>query len=80
MLQGMRDFPGFVLLVLSEHDLTAQEFLVRMQEDPADAALLLRPRLRRVNIAEADHTFSRERWKNEVEDALLAWLPEIIEA
>lgn len=80
MLDGLREFAGPVLLLLSERDLTAQEFLVRMRENPVDAALLDGPRLRRVPVAAADHTFSREQWRTVAEDALLAWLSEGVEA
>lgn len=80
MLQGMREFAGPILLVLSERDLTAQEFLVGMRDNAAAATLLQRPDVRQVAVAGADHTFSREHWQIAAEDALLAWLSEMEKA
>lgn len=77
MLDGMNEFPGPLLLLLSARDLTAREFLDRVEEEelgnPA-APLLQQSRVRRVDIADADHTFSRESWRGEAEEAVIAWL------
>lgn len=51
-------FPGRILLVLSEHDLTAQEFLHHARHDPAWKNSLAHPRLVRHDQPGADHTFS----------------------
>lgn len=74
MLDGMNAFPGPLLLLLSERDLTAREFLDRLLEDSMAPPLLHQSRVRRIDIADADHTFSRECWKNAAEDAVVAWL------
>lgn len=74
MLDGLMAFPGSILLLLSERDLTAKEFVDGVTEDPKANALFGRKRLRRVDIMGADHTFSRQSWLREAEDAVLAWL------
>ena len=74
MISGMNEFPGPLLLLLSERDLTAKEFIDRISEAPALAPLLQKSELRRIDIADADHTFSSERWRNEAEEAVVNWL------
>lgn len=74
VFDGITDFPGPLLLLLSERDLTAQEFLDRVLDDPSMAPVLLQQRVRRVAIAAADHTFSRQCWRREAEDAVVSWL------
>lgn len=74
MLDGMNAFPGPMLLLLAARDLTAREFLDRLQEDRAAAALLQQSRVKRIDIADADHTFSRASWRGAAEDAVVAWL------
>lgn len=78
VFDGMMDFPGPLLLLLSGRDLTAQEFLDRVMDDPSQASLLQQGRVRRVDIAAADHTFSRECWQREAEEAVVAWLADQI--
>lgn len=72
MLDGMTAFPAPLLLLLAARDLTAQEFIDRVQEN--DTRLLRQGRVRRIDIADADHTFSRESWRREAEEAVVAWL------
>ncbi len=74
MLDGLNEFPGPLLLVLSERDLTAQEFLDGASQQGIAAPLWQQGKLRRIDVAGADHTFSRESWRCAAEDALLAWL------
>lgn len=74
MAQALRHFKGAVLLVLSECDYTAKEFLECALTDPDWRGLLQRPALTRVDVAGADHTFSRAAWCSVVEQAVLDWL------
>lgn len=74
MAAAWRAFPGPLLLVISERDLTAQEFLGHAASDAAWQGLLTQPRVSRCNLADADHTFSRASWRAVVEDQTLAWL------
>jgi len=61
MAAGLRQFPGPVLLLISGDDYTAKEF-IDLSASAADwQGLLQAPQLRRVDFAEADHTFSESR-------------------
>lgn len=77
MARGLAAFPGEALLVLSGNDYTAKEFLETVQLDPAWKALLSRPRLRRVDVVDADHTFSQPESQLEVERHTLSWLERV---
>ncbi len=74
MAAGWRSFPGPLLLLLSGNDYTAREFRDHAASDPAWHGLLERPAVTRTEIADADHTFSTQAWRNAVEQACLAWL------
>ena len=74
MQDGLARFPGKVLLIVSGNDLTAQEFLDMAAASPSWQRLLAAPRVQRRTLAEADHTFSRRVWKDQVVDWTNAWL------
>lgn len=74
MLEGMRCFEGKVLLFLSGQDLTAREFELFMDSVPEGRNWLAANRVRRVDLPQSDHTFSRATWQQRVEDATLEWL------
>lgn len=74
MARGWRDFPGRVLLILSGNDYTAKEFLEYTASAQSWRGLLDRPDLTRVDVAEADHTFSCAEWRDAVSSACLTWL------
>jgi len=77
MALALRKFPGPVLLLLSARDYTAKEFVECAQSDPAWKGLLQRPQLQRVDVADADHTFSRALWRDAAEQAVLAWMRQL---
>ncbi|WP_341676356.1 hydrolase 1, exosortase A system-associated [Niveibacterium sp. SC-1] len=62
-----------VLLVIAGRDLTGAEFLAAAERAPLATALADCP-LTRVDVPEANHTFSSARWRAEVEAATLTWL------
>ena len=74
MAAGLKAFTGSVLLVLSERDLTAKEFVDFAASEPAWAASLNSSRLTRCEIAESDHTFSSQFWRERVEEATVQWI------
>lgn len=74
MAQGLARFRGRALLVLSGNDLTAKEFLQYTASATAWQGLLEGPKITRVDVPDADHTFSASHWRAEVERATLAWL------
>lgn len=73
MREGWRRMQGRTLVVLSGNDLTAREFadFCRAQSAWSDAT---RPGPDFVEIADADHTFSRREWKHAAEQVTLDWL------
>jgi len=74
MAEGLRQFSGRVLLILSGEDYTAKEFLEYAGANAAWAGLLDTDRIRRVELPDADHTFSAQALRSQVEDATLDWL------
>jgi exosortase A-associated hydrolase 1 len=74
MASGLSGFGGATLLVISGNDLTAREFTDLAEQDPAWRAALVKARLTRVELPDADHTFSRAQWQDEVERVTLEWL------
>jgi exosortase A-associated hydrolase 1 len=74
MLEGLSGFSGRVLVITSGNDLTAQEFLDVATASPGWRALLASQRATRHHIAEADHTFARQAWRDEVAEVTARWL------
>jgi uncharacterized protein len=74
MARGLEAFAGSVLILLSERDLTAKEFIEFARSDPRWRVLLARETVDRHEVADAGHTFSTARWRREVEDRTLSWI------
>ena len=74
MAQAWRSFEGHILLIISEQDVTAQEFLEAAASQDAWAGALRKPRLTQLHIAGADHTFSAPSQQRQVSTATLEWL------
>ncbi len=74
MAEGWRQFSGNVLLILSGQDYVAKEFLEFASANPAWSGLIEAAKVRRVDLFDADHTFSSRASRGEVEDVTLAWL------
>jgi exosortase A-associated hydrolase 1 len=66
MQTGLRRFRGPVLLILSGNDLTAQEFRDMVARSRGWRSLLHAPRVTQRMLREADHTFSRREWRDQV--------------
>lgn len=69
------DYQGSILLIISGNDLTAAEFMDRMQKSKkwhekvrSDKTVFLH------ELKEANHTFSRQIWKDEVASFTSSWL------
>jgi hypothetical protein len=77
MTRGLAEFPGRVLLILSGNDLTAKEFLQYANSSVRWQRMLEGPRLTRLDLPEADHTFSRRAWSGAVEVQTIAWLHQL---
>lgn len=69
MLRGLQNFHGNTLLIFSENDLTAKEFLSLAESSAHWKAALQNPRIRLLNIPQANHTFASELWRNQAAKA-----------
>lgn len=72
--EGLRRYKGPALIVMSGQDYIAREFDEVTRSSPAWAGLLQQPRVQRVDVEGADHTFSKAQWKKDVHDAMVTWL------
>ena len=77
MARAWRAHQGSLLLILSAEDYTAKEFLEYAGTDPAWSGTLSQKNLRRHDLADADHTFSRAESSRAVEALTLAWLKQL---
>jgi exosortase A-associated hydrolase 1 len=74
MEEGLRNFRGRVLVILSGDDLTAQEFKDLVAGSPSWGKLLDDPRVTRRELPEANHTFSRREWRDQVAAWTAEWI------
>lgn len=74
MIRGLQAFPGYTLLILSGDDYTAKEFLEYCQANTQAMRVLSGRRVERVDLLEADHTFSSPEQQQAVESVTLSWL------
>ncbi len=74
MLASLEKFSGRVLLILSGRDLTAQEFSDTVAVSPRWQTALARPECTLRTLTEADHTFSRKEWRDQVACWTTEWL------
>ncbi|HEY9209170.1 MAG TPA: hydrolase 1, exosortase A system-associated [Acidovorax sp.] len=77
MAHGWQALEGKMMLILSERDLTAQEFVEHAKTHPAWRGLLSRPGVTQHAVHGADHTFSSTSAQREVQAVVLAWLNEL---
>lgn len=76
MERGLGSFPGRILLILSGNDYTAKEFIGALESNPVWAKAFTNSRISRLDVENADHTFSTAEWRQQVELATLTWLRE----
>ena len=74
MEDGLRRFQGRVLLILSGNDLTAQEFKDAVTRSRRWRRLLAGDRVTRYDLPEANHTFARRDWREQVVRWTEAWV------
>lgn len=74
MHEGLRQFNGKILLVLSGNDLTAQEFSSLAKTSRKWRVLLHGSNVQRHQLADANHTFSQEAWRNQVANWTTEWI------
>ena len=74
MASGLERFAGRVLLILCGNDLTAKEFIDHVARSSDWRRLIGADNVVRHDLTEADHTFSRAAWREQVSDWTLEWL------
>lgn len=74
MAEGWRRYRGPILLILSGDDLTAAEFRDTAATDPAWNGLLKQSRVTLRELPQANHTFSRQAWRDQVAQWTLEWV------
>ena len=74
MAEGWQRFAGPVLLILSGDDLTAAEFRDATKTSRHWRRLLARPQVTIRELPEANHTFSRREWRDQVAVWTREWL------
>lgn len=74
MYASWANFKGEVLVLLSGEDLTAQEFSNMVKASSQWRELFDGPRVTKHNLLLANHTFSREEWRDEVAKVTGNWI------
>jgi len=74
MCDGLQRFGGKVLFIISGMDLTAQEFTDTVAGSRDWKHLMAAPRVSMQKLAEADHTFSRRVWRDQVSNWTSDWV------
>jgi exosortase A-associated hydrolase 1 len=74
MADGLRRFRGRALFILSGNDLTAQEFKDAVARSADWKRLLESERVSRHDLPQANHTFARRDWRDEVATLTEAWI------
>jgi hypothetical protein len=77
MKQGFKKFHGNTLIILSEYDLVAQEFITLTKQDTTWRKYCNSPLVRRNIIKQANHTFSSQFLRNEVYSRTTQWMSEL---
>ncbi|MBK1672753.1 hydrolase 1, exosortase A system-associated [Ectothiorhodospira shaposhnikovii] len=77
MAEGWRRFSGPILLILSGDDLTAEEFRGCIRQSISWRKLLDETRVTVRELCDANHTFSRRVWRDQVTQWSLDWLQAI---
>ena len=74
MLDGFERFKGNILLIMSGDDLTAKEFLDVVSGSNKWKNVLGSTRVQRCDLPEANHTFSRREWRDQVANRTKDWI------
>jgi exosortase A-associated hydrolase 1 len=74
MREGLQQFKGDVLFILSGNDLIAQEFIDLTRRDKDWRTACASTRISQKTIPQANHTFSSHDWRTQVGDITIAWI------
>ena len=73
MLEGWKRFNGDVLLVIGGRSLVAKQFDQCVANSEAWQSVVHRPSVERVELADADHTFSQPGQQQALHDTIIEW-------
>ncbi len=74
VLDCLHQFQYPILFILSGEDLTANEFREAVKKDSQEQRIFAKENVSKVELREADHTFSSQKWREEVEQLSLDWV------
>jgi len=74
MFEGLKQFRGNILFLLSGNDLTAKEFVELTQGDKRWKKICRSSKIKRETVKEANHTFSARTWRAQVEALTARWM------
>lgn len=74
LARALGEFAGHSLIVLSGNDLTAAEFRDCVAASTKWRSIMSRPTVTRLELAAADHTFSRRDWRDQVAGWTADWV------
>ncbi|MCB1935714.1 MAG: hydrolase 1, exosortase A system-associated [Nitrosomonas sp.] len=74
MYAGLNAYKGPLLFILSGDDITANEFRDAVKNSRAWQALMNEPRVMTYELADANHTYSKRAWRDQVAEWTLEWL------
>ncbi len=73
MQQNLQKFQGDISIILSENDLTAQEFKTAISSQEWQNPIKSKP-IKITNIKDANHTFASENWRSQVQNLTLEFI------
>lgn len=71
---GLKSFGGAVMILMSGKDYIAREFDEVVSESTLWQSLLGKPSIQRIDLADADHTFSRDEWRLQASESVCKWM------
>ncbi len=71
---SLKVYHGPVLFIISGNDLTAAEFDDAVSRSKPFRQLIAKNRFSRLDLKSADHTFSRRKWRDEVQSKTIDWV------
>ncbi len=71
---GLKSFTGKSLILTSGKDYIAREFDEVITNTNAWKGLMKNKLVKRYDLLEADHTFSRNKWREQASDTILDWI------
>jgi exosortase A-associated hydrolase 1 len=74
MFEGLKQFKGNILFLLSGNDLVAREFIELARQDKRWTRILSSPKVSIEQISEANHTFSSRAWRDQVGQWTARWI------